>query len=140
MKKTMVILGAVVLASLAVAMVVKLRSPQIKDSYFDPDTDKLRVLPLNLVGLRPTHFPNSSAKVRHVHDATHEFITRTLGRAVPLRDAIAEAWDCNPVRVVLPPEAPKGNFDFLVTTESDARQRLQRAIQKQLGYKVHRET
>src|SRR5277367_4853194 len=105
-----VVAGIAILAVVAVALVVK-HQPQVKDSYFDPDTDKLRLLPNNLIVVRPTHFPKNSAKMRHVHEDSSS-VTRTLGRNVPLRDVIAEAYDCNASRVVLPPDAPKGGFDF----------------------------
>ena len=133
----MVAAGIAVLAIIAVATAVK--HPTIKDSYFDPDTDKLRLLPDNLIVVRPTHFPKNPAKMRHVHEDS-ESITRTLGRNVPLRDVIAEAYDCNPSRVVLPADAPKGGFDFLVTTGENARDNLRTAIEKKLGYTAHRET
>ena len=136
--KTTVTAGGAILV-VALAAVVKLHSPAVKDAYFDPDTDKLRLLPANLVFVRPTHFPHFSAKQRHVHENS-ESITRTLGRNVPLRDAIAEAYDCNPARVVLPVDAPKGGFDFLVTTGDNARDNLKTAIETKLGYTAHRET
>jgi uncharacterized protein (TIGR03435 family) len=138
--KTTVTVGIAILMVVAVAMVVKWQFPQVKDSFFDPDTDKLRLLPANLVVVRPTHFPHSTSKIRHVHDDDGEPITRTLGRDVSLRDAIAEAYDCNPARVVLPPDAPEGGFDFLVTTTADTREHLQAAIAKKLDYAAHRET
>lgn len=127
-----------ILAVVAMAMVVK-HQPQVKDSYFDPDTDKLRLLPNNLIVARPTHFPKSSAKMRHVHENSSS-VTRTLGRNVSLRDAIAEAYDCNPALVVLPADAPKGGFDFLVTTGNSAQDDLRKAIEKKLSYTAHRET
>ena len=133
--KTTVMVAAL-LAVIIVTMVVKHQT--VKDSYFDPDTDKLRLLPANLVVVRPTHFSKSSAKMRHVHENS-ESVTRTLGRNVPLRDAIAEAYDCNPSRIVLPTDAPKGGFDFLVTTGADARENLKTTIEKKLGYIAHHE-
>jgi hypothetical protein len=57
-----------------------------------------------------------------------------------LQDVIGEAWDCNPSRVVLPPEGPQSGFDFLVTKAPDVRKQLQTAIRKQLGYLAHQET
>jgi uncharacterized protein (TIGR03435 family) len=137
--KTTVTAGLILLAAIALAADLKLSSP-VKDSYFDPDTDKLRELPANLVVVRPTHFPNSSPKIRHIHDEDGNSVTRTLGRDVSLRETIAEAYDCNPMSVALPVGAPQGGFDFLVTTGSDARERLQSAIRDQLGYAVRHET
>lgn len=140
MKRTMitstVAAGIAVAAIIAVAMAMK--HPTVKDSCFDPDTDKLRQLPKGLVVVRLSHFPKNSAKMRELHEDSSS-VTRALGRNVPLRIAIAEAYDCNPARVVLPPDAPKTGFDFLVTTGVSARDDLRKAIEK-LGYTAHRET
>jgi uncharacterized protein (TIGR03435 family) len=53
---------------------------------------------------------------------------------------IGAACDCNPSRVVLPSDAPKGGFDFLVTAGADSRQRLQEAVRKELRLVAHQET
>ena len=133
--KTTVTVGIAILAVVAVALVVKHQS--VKDSYFDPDTDKLWQLPANLTVVRPTHFPKLSAQIRHVQNGDSG--ARMLGRNVPLRDVIAEAYDCNPARVLLPADAPTNGFDFLATT-ADPRKHLQKAVQRKLGYTAHRET
>lgn len=133
---SMVAGGIAVLAIVTMAMAMK--HATVKDSYFDPDTDKLRQLPRGLVVVRPTHFPKYSAKMREIHENSSS-VTRALGRNVPLRIAIAEAYDCNPASVVLPPNAPTTGFDFLVTTGPGAREDLRKAIEK-LGYTAHRET
>jgi len=137
--KTTVIVSILSLAAIALAIAAE-NQPAVKDSYFDPDTDKLRQLPNNLVVLRSTHFPDNTPKIRHIHSDDGNSITRTMGRNASLRETIAEAYDCNPLRVVLPPGETKGGFDFLVTTGSDAREQLQTAIRKQFGYTIHRET
>jgi len=137
--KTTITAGLVLLTAIALAADMK-QSSAVKDSYFDPDTDKLRELPANLVIVRPTHFPESAPKIRHVHGEEGNSVTRTLGRDVSFRETIAEAYDCNPMRVALPAGAPTGGFDFLATTGSNAREDLQAAIREQLGYTVRRET
>ncbi len=137
--KTIVTVGIILLAAIALARAVK-HQPSIQDSYFDPDTDKLRQLPADLVLLRPTHFPDATSKIRHVHSEDRNSITRTLGRNASLRETIGEAYDCNPSHVTLPEDAPKGGFDFLITTGSNARERLQTAIRKQFDYTAHRES
>jgi hypothetical protein len=98
-----VTVGIAILAILAAVIAVQARTPQVKDASFDPDTDKLRLLPANLVVVRATHFPAGTPKVRRIQDHDGEILTRTLGRNVSLQDVIAEGWDCNPARVVLPP-------------------------------------
>ncbi len=135
----MVTVALLTLATVAAALVVKQQfSPSAKDAWFEPDTDKLRLVPEGIVLIRSTHFPHNSGKIRHIHE--EEILARTLGRNVTLREIIAEAYDCNPSRVVLPSDAPKGDFDFLVTAPGDAREHLQTVLAKKLGYAAHRET
>ena len=135
--KTTVLAGA---AILTVTLVAKCQLAQVKDSLFDADAANLRQLPPDLVVVRPTHFGQLSSKIRHLHDDNGESITRTLGCDVSLRDAMAEAYDCNPSRVVLPPDAPTGGFDFLVTTTEGTREHLQAAIREKLGFIAQRKT
>jgi uncharacterized protein (TIGR03435 family) len=114
------------------------RQPAVKDSYFDPDTDKLRELPADLAVLRATHFPDHSAKIRRIDE--DGITTRLLGRNASLRETIGEAYDCNPLSVIVPPDLSKAGFDFLITGKSNAREQLRSAIHSQLGYDVRRET
>ena len=137
--KTTVTAGIILVAAMALAADLK-QSAAVKDSYFDPDTDKLRELPANLVVLRQTHFPDSTPKIRHVHGEDGNLIARTLGRNASLRETIGEAYDCNPLRVVPPADASGSSFDFLITAGPDAREQLQTIIHKQLGYDIRRET
>lgn len=139
MKKTHLAVTAsvAIVAALAVAMCIKCQSGQIKDSYFYPD-HRLRQMPGGLVALRPTHFPDSSAEIRHYHE--NDSLARTVGRNVSLLQTIAEAYDCDPAQVLLPPDAPTNRFDFLVTTSGHVRERLRMAIQQEFHYTARRET
>jgi len=128
----MIIAGAAI-----VAMAVMARA-QINDSYFTPDKDSLRQVPAELVVVRPTDFPQAEGKISHYH--ADDSLTRTVGRNAPFRDMMAEAYDCNFSRVILPPDAPAGGFDFLVTTSGEVRQHLREAIKNELGYTAHSET
>jgi uncharacterized protein (TIGR03435 family) len=130
--------GVAILAAIAVTMGAKSQSSPVDDSYFNPDTDSLRNAPADLVVLRPTHFSDSYAKVSHYHE--NDSLVRTVGRDVPLRQAIAEAYDCTPAQVILPADAPTDRFDFLVTTSSKVRAHLRKAIEEQLHYTARRET
>ncbi|HXC34298.1 MAG TPA: TIGR03435 family protein [Candidatus Acidoferrales bacterium] len=139
MKKTQLALaaGVAIVAALAVAIGADYQSNHISNSWFDSDTEELRQLPANLAVLRPTH-SDSYAKIRHYHE--NDTLARTLGRNVTLRQAIAEAYDCTPAQVILPPDASQGRVDFLVTTSGDARQHLRNLIQTEFHYNAHRET
>jgi len=140
MKTSKTAAAAVGIAVLLAAVIAVKFSLRVRDSYFEPDTGKLRMVPADLVVVRPTKFPGGTAKVCEIHDGNGGAVTRAVGRNVRLQDVIGEAWDCNPARVVLPPEAPHGGFDFLVTKTPDARKLLQAAVGKNLGYSAHQET
>jgi uncharacterized protein (TIGR03435 family) len=133
-----VIAGVAILAALAMATAVKSQSNQTDDSYFDPDTGGLRQVPANLAILRPTHFSDSYAQVRHYHE--NESLARTVGHDATLKQTIAEAYDCAPAQVVLPADAPQDRYDFLVTKPGHVRAQLQRLIQSELHLTARRET
>ena len=63
-----------------------------------------------------------------------------LGRNVSLQQLMATAYNFNLARVVLPPDAPTNNFDFLVTTPSNPLEHLRLAVRKKIGYAAHPET
>jgi uncharacterized protein (TIGR03435 family) len=126
------------LLTVAAAAIVKLETgPSVKNSYFEPDSDKLRQVPSGIVVVRETHFPNTYGKVRNVHEG--DSLARTVGHDVTLRELMAEAYDVEPGQIVLPPDATRDQFDFLVTVPH-TRDRLQAAIASTLGYTAHIET
>jgi len=137
MKKTLIItVGIAIVAMVATAMAVHHQT--IKAAYFEPDTDKLRLVPVNLLVVQPTRFPNSYGKIRHYHEGDN--LARTVGRNVSFQAMMAEAYDCDFAKVILPPGTPQGNFDFLVTRPTRVREQLRTTILKQLGYTALRET
>jgi uncharacterized protein (TIGR03435 family) len=141
--KTKGLVGALVLALIAAAVVVKLvLFPSVRDAYFAMDSRKLQHVPAGLMVIRPTHFsksqPNGIIYASSPNDGGNG--PRIMGCNVPLRSVIAAAYRQNPARVVMPPDAPQGNFDFLMTVTSDPRQRLQAVIRQKLGYVAQKET
>jgi len=138
--KTIVAVAVAILTLVATATVANSQSsPALSDSYFEPNADSLRQVPANIAVVQPTHFPKTAAgKIRHVHDG--DSLARIVGRNVTFRDLIAEAYDCEPGSVVLPLDAPKGGFDFLVTVSPHTRAHLRSAIEAQLGYIASSET
>ncbi|HEY3760473.1 MAG TPA: TIGR03435 family protein [Verrucomicrobiae bacterium] len=140
-QKTTIAIVAVAgaLAICALVTVVKHNAtPVAKDSWFTVSSDGLAQLPAGLAVLRPTRRLHSSPKIRHTHDG--DSLTRIMGRNTSFRDLMAEAYDCDPGNIVLPPGAPQGEFDFLVTKSPEPRQHLRDIIQRQLGYVAHHET
>jgi uncharacterized protein (TIGR03435 family) len=132
-------IGIAIILVVAVAIAMKHQSARVKGAYFEPDSDSLRHVPRGLVVVCPTHFPFRSADMRQLHEDSSS-VTRAMGRNEPLRNVIAEACDCTPSRVVMPPDAPRGGYDYLITTGPEAREDLQSAIENKLGYFIHRET
>lgn len=142
MKKTIILIMAV-LGVLAVAVAIKLfYFPSAKDAYFAMDQRSLRQVPSGLVVIRPTHFSLSVFRrgvVSVPAGGNHGGSARIMGRDVSLRDIIAVAWQEDAGRVLMPAGAPTNNFDFIVTV-SEPRKQLQKAIRKTFGYTVDKET
>lgn len=137
MKTTLMVTVGIAIVAIAAVTAIARHHP-VKDAYFDPDSDKLWQVPANLLVIRPTHFPQTHGMISHYHEG--DSLARTVGRNVSFQMMMAEACDCDFAQVVLPPGAPQGNFDFLVTRPAHVRQQLRTAIQKQLGYAAHPET
>jgi uncharacterized protein (TIGR03435 family) len=147
MARTNIKLKAVVallaVAVIAVAVAVKwVYFPSIKDEYFAPSQRSLRQVPFGLVVVRPTHFPKSVRKgiTWDSVQVSGKQIWRVMGRNVTFTQLVAVAYGRNQDRVVVPPDVPKTNFDFLITVPGDLRTRLQAAIRKELGYVAHVES
>ncbi len=141
MNRRKAIIAAVVVTGLLMVIALKLLFfPSVKDAYFAVNYRSLQQVPAGMVVLRPTHY----SFLKHVdpmyapspHSRTNFWI---VGRNAPLRDVIGMAYDENPSRVMLPIDAPKGNFDFLVTVNQKSRERLQAAIQRKFGFRAQKE-
>lgn len=134
-----VVVAAGALAFWALAAVVKPSVfPAPQDSWFTVSSDGLRQLPAHWVILRPTRLSHAGPKIRQVHEG--DSLARIAGRDVSFRDLVAEAYDCDPGCVVLPPGTLPGQFDFLVTESPHPREHLRDLIASQLGYTAHHET
>lgn len=130
-------IALVIAIAIAVVMMKKSLFRSVKDSYFALDSDKLDQVPPNLTVIRPTRFPETLQKGVVWGDKSPE---RRLGRDTTFAQLVATAYEVRLSRVVLPPDAPQGNFDFLITTATNSDQQLQAAIKKQFGYIAHKQT
>lgn len=139
-RKKAIIAAAVVAGLLVVIALKRLFFPSVKDAYFALNPRSLQQVPPGLVVLRQTHYPflkhAEPMFVQSPHSRTNFWI---VGRNAPLQDVIAVAYDERASRVVMPWDAPKGNFDFLVTVNTQARERLQKAIRDKLGCRAQTE-
>jgi uncharacterized protein (TIGR03435 family) len=143
MKKTIVLVSVLILVLGGSVVAVKMFFfPSVSDKYFWISPARLRKVPPGLVVVRPTHFPDSPQKSSPpgmletgVNDAVW-----MVGRNVSFLQLISMAYSYNPGRITLPPNAPKGNYDYLVTVSGDSKARLQSAIRRKLGYTAQTET
>jgi uncharacterized protein (TIGR03435 family) len=140
--KTIVAVIVVVLLLAAAVGVKLLLFPSIKDAYFTMNGGSLPQVPANLVVIRPTHFASSTRKGTIYANVRRngKNIPRIMGRNVPLSEVFATAYEQDVAKVVMPPAAPKGNYDFLVTSDDSLQEHLKTALRKKLGYTANLET
>jgi len=142
-RSTIVWTSAITLILVASAVAVKIVVfPPVSDKYFQMNPSRLRQVPPGLVVVRPTHFPDSAKRSSPagIMRTSVKGATWMVGRNISFQELIATAYQFSPGRIALPPDAPKGNFDFLVTVPQDPETRLQSAIRRKTGYLAQRET
>lgn len=128
--------AAVVLVALGVA--VKLVwFPSVNDAWFLNTPRGLKTAPLNLIVVRPTHFPN--APTNAVVYANVNGRMRIAGRNVDFRNLIATAYSYNPGLIHLPDNAPQNNFDFIFIAPGVNRVKIQKFIQSRTGFSADEE-
>ena len=123
MKKTIVAGCRLVLLFAAAFAVKMIFFPSVSDKFFLINPQRLRQVP---PGLR--HRP-SDAFSQFAKKSSPPGMMRTnvkgaqwmVGRNITFQQLIAVAYAYNPGRIALPPDAPKGNFDYLVTVSKDTR-------------------
>lgn len=129
--------GAMLLAVVVIAVLVKLflfPSPRLDD--FALNERSLQQVRSGLLVLRPTQFArfHFNGTISTEARVWGKPVQRLLGRNVTFKELVAVAYGQPENRVVLPDNAPKTNFDFLVTVRNDPHEQLQQAIRKQLGF------
>jgi len=140
-KKALV--GGLILALIAAAIAVKLVFfPTLKDANFATETRSLQNAPAGLALIRQTHFaflPGGATFYAEPpgHAGRGYWM---MGRNASLRTVVGRAFSQIPSHVVMPADAPAGNFDFLVTTADKQAEDLQSVIRRKFGYVAHMET
>lgn len=135
--RTKALAGVLILALVMAAVIVKLKFfPSVKEADFAMNGRSLQQAASGLVVVRPTRFAWShfNGIISTTVPVLGKPVERLMGRNVTFKDLIATAYGQNAGRVALPWDAPKTNFDFLVTVPDHQQQRLQEAIHKQLGF------
>jgi uncharacterized protein (TIGR03435 family) len=140
--KTKILILGLVLTAATVAVIKVFFFPSIKDAYFAMDVRSLRKVPAGLILVRPTHFAFLKEKgilrVRPSNGTGN--VVWAMGRNVPLNDVMAVGYKWDEKRVILPPNAPIGRFDFLMTGTSNQYTRFQTVVRRQLGYVAQKES
>lgn len=137
------VLVSVLVLVLAVVAVKMIFFPSVSDKYFQISAARLRQAPRGLVVVRPTHFANSAKRSSLQNQLGYASVKGAqwmVGINMTFQSLMATAYSYNPARVALAADAPKGNFDFLVTVPKDPQARLQSAIRRKLGYAAQVET
>lgn len=154
--KTAIVVGAGILLAAGTTTVVVTQihnhSNQVVSNKI-PDNDnsiywnssKLFALPPNILALRQSHFANARGAIVAVQAGLfHKQECRMAGAGQSLRYVLSMAYLASPVRIILPPDAPQGLFDFLITLPATSQQqqikRLQNEITRQTGLAGHEET
>lgn len=132
-----VLAAALMVALITIAIIVKLRFfPSLHEADFALSERNLQHVPSGLVIVRPTRFAryHFNGIVTTSVSVFGKPVPRIMGRNVTLQSLIAAAYGQNVERVAVPADAPKTNFDFLVTARGNQQQKLQEAIRKKLGF------
>lgn len=136
-QKNKTILGLSATALVVAAVLVKLLLfPSIEEEYFATVSRTMERVPSGLVVVRPTQFGKSSRKGVFSTPVQKSGGTtwRLTGRDVTFKALVATAYSKNEAHIELPWDAPKINYDFLVTVANQPQAHLQAAIRKELGF------
>ena len=138
--KTAAVAGvAAILAIGTTTVVVKqFISPPVENYFAHFETMNLEKAPPVLI-LRPSRYARQGDYIITTKMDLHDF-GKVMRRGCSLASIFASAYDFGQERIVLPADAPKGQFDLLLTVPDHPAEALRQAIKKQLGLAGHPET
>ena len=133
--KTSIVTGTTVLlaAGLAAGIMSQVRSSRIEDAIRNTNSQSLEKAPAVLV-LRPTRYPGPTDKSAW---SPGKFVAQNMGLVWLFSSAHDFPWL---QRVLLPADAPPGNYDLLLPLEGNSKELLRQEIKRQLGLTAHRES
>ena len=142
--KTAGIAGAAALVAILVTTgaaitVKKSHTNEIENYFAHFDTADIDTAPLpDVVLLRKTKYMKAGDYVMTSSSMDPE--GRLMRRDASFTEVLQTAYGLGPQQIVLPPEAPTGRFDLLLTTPKNSRELLREEIRKQFGLVAHPET
>ena len=138
--KTAIVAGiAAILAIGTTTVVVKqFISPPVENYFAHPETMDLDKAPPVLI-LRPSRYAGQRDYITSTKPDIHDY-GKVMHRSCTFSSLLASAYDFGTERMVLPANAPKGQFDLLLTLPNQPAEALREAIKRQLGFVGHPES
>jgi uncharacterized protein (TIGR03435 family) len=138
--KTAVVVGvaALLVAGTTTVVVKKFISPPVESYFAHFDSLDLEKAPPVLI-LRPSRYARQGDYIITTKMDLHNF-GKVMHRGCTFGELLASAYDFGEERMVLPADAPKGQFDLLLTVPNQPAEALRAAIKKQFGFVGHPET
>ena len=138
--KTAAVVGIATILGIGTTTVVVKQyiSPPVENYFAHPEIMDLDKAPPVLI-LRPSRYAGPRDYVITTKADLHDF-GKVMRRSCPFGLLLASAYDFGTERMVLPANAPKGQFDLLLTLPKQPAEALREAIKKQFGFVGHPET
>jgi RNA polymerase sigma factor (sigma-70 family) len=134
--KTVIAVGAVALMAASmttVAFHVWIFNPSMEDVFMHYNNDSYLKHAPPVVLLRPTQYANRGTWINGDDN-------RKLGRNRSMAWVFADAYGIGSQQIILPPDAPTGGFDYLITASTNPSVALQDEVKKQFGWIAYIET
>jgi uncharacterized protein (TIGR03435 family) len=140
--KTAIIAGAAAVAAagtITVAYNTWLFNPSVNDVFKHYDSAIYLNHAPSVVLLRPTQYANQGTWITGT-SSTNGKDDRILGRNRSIAWVLGAAYGVSAERIVMPPDSPRGGFDYLVTAAANPAAALRDELKKQFGLAARTET
>jgi len=109
--------------------------PAVDESFWETEVENLKKAP-EVVIIRPSRYsgdPQTCGSVGSPHG-------RTIAYNIDFTMLLYHAYSLSRQRMILPASVPQGRFDLMLTLRDHPTEALQKAIQRQFGFTIRRET
>jgi uncharacterized protein (TIGR03435 family) len=134
--------GAAAILTLGTAAVAvnELSAPSVEQIFTHINENKYLEKAPPVVVLRPGRYPKLGMQINGMHGPPFSAVSaRFAGVGFPLKWVVSVAYGIGPERMILPSNWPAGPFDYLSAVPEDAREALQKEIERQFGLVAHTE-